>query len=226
MADDDKVLQDLQTYLSQAKGRNAHVSTLARQGNDKLVQDFLTDDIKVQSTGPFAKKTQLYVASFWGIKDSVNQLLEAGTNPNLQNEETLWTPLHAAAFQEHGPVVMSLLEYGAQPELPDAYHRTPADFASASDKIWPFFAALDVPRTSRGELVEKGILRPGSGLRQQRELGHGINMAEYKPAARHGGDEGNSYLAAMSGDVLADETEPQLRVNGMNSSQPQYSIWK
>ena len=66
---------------------------------------------------------------------------------NAQNKETLWTPLHAATFQEHGKVytskltsigkynlrntlfgtklvslqiVMLLLERNAQPELPDS----------------------------------------------------------------------------------------------------------
>ena len=40
--------------------------------------------------------------------------------------------------------------------------RTPIDFASASDKIWPHFAAMGIKRTSRSELVEKGVLRPVS----------------------------------------------------------------
>lgn len=30
---------------------------------------------------------------------------------NFQNKGTLWTPLHAAAFQEHGPVRAFLICY-------------------------------------------------------------------------------------------------------------------
>ena len=40
--------------------------------------------------------------------------------------------------------------------------RTPVDFASASDKIWPHFAAMGMRRTSRSELVQMGVLRPVS----------------------------------------------------------------
>ena len=40
--------------------------------------------------------------------------------------------------------------------------RTPVDFASASDKIWPHFAAMGMRRTTRSELVQMGVLRPVS----------------------------------------------------------------
>ena len=38
-------------------------------------------------------------------------------------------------------------------------HRTAKDFASASDKIWPLFAAMQLDRTPRTELIEKHIIR-------------------------------------------------------------------
>ncbi|CAG5122491.1 unnamed protein product, partial [Candidula unifasciata] len=205
MADDNTILQNLQAELQRAKSSSQSLSTLARQGNDELVQRFLTDNVQIQSTGPVANKTQLYFASFWGLKDSVKQLLEAGTNPSLQNEGTLWTPLHAATFQEHGPVIMMLLEHGAQPELQDYENRTPADFASVSDKIWPFFAALDIPRTPRKLLVEKGILHPGSGAPLPKDTGSGPDMLAVYKSNSCGDSHGNSYMAAMSGDVLADD---------------------
>ncbi|WAQ94269.1 F186A-like protein [Mya arenaria] len=56
---------------------------------------------------------------------------------------------------------------------------TPIDFASASDKIWPHFAALGVKRVSRAELVEKRVLRPASSHsagRRARPAGQGIEM--------------------------------------------------
>ncbi|XP_059140860.1 ankyrin repeat and SOCS box protein 11-like [Physella acuta] len=221
MADDDKILQDLQADLQRAKSLDQHLSTLARQGNDKLVQEFLTDNVRIQISGPLAKSSQLYVACFWGIKDTVQKLLELGTNPNFQNSSTLWTPLHAAAFQEHGPVVMLLLEYGAEAEIPDAENRTAAQFASASDVIWPLFAALNIPRTPRSELVERNILRPGSGMMQTKSPSLGINIVGYKPSPR---SEERAYFAAVSGDVLANQEDemgpPDTR------TQPNYSIWK
>ncbi|CAL1525981.1 unnamed protein product [Lymnaea stagnalis] len=225
MADGDKILQNFQKELQHAQSIDKQLPTLARQGNDKFVQDFLGDNVKIQSSGITASVSQLYVASFWGLKDTVRQLLEAGTNPNHQNEGTLWTPLHAAAFQEHGPVVMLLLEYGAQPEVPDSENRTPADFASASDTVWPLFAALGVVRTQRNVLIDKQILRPGSGVTQTRESGFGMTMAGYNSGSEGDGQKHN-YLAAMSGDVLANEHEERGPVDPRQVTQPNFSMWK
>ncbi|BFY99062.1 hypothetical protein BsWGS_02102 [Bradybaena similaris] len=225
MAEDDTILQNLQSELQRARCSSQHLSTLARQGCEELVQRFLTDNVQIQCTGPTAKKTQLYIASFWGLKDIVKQLLEAGTNPSLQNEVTLWSPLHAAAFQEHGPVIMVLLEHGAQPELMDSENRTPADFASVSDKIWPFFAALDIPRTPRKVLVEKGILHPGYGGAFPKDAGCGIDMAEYKSSS-YGNSHSNNYMAAMSGDVLADDQRQSNASDSRHGTMPRFSVWK
>jgi hypothetical protein len=71
----------------------------------------------------------------------------------------LWTPLHAAAFQEHGKVVMTLLAHGADALAEDAKQRTPKDFATISEAIWPFFQASGCVRTGKPELVLKGIVR-------------------------------------------------------------------
>ncbi|KAH9520107.1 Ankyrin repeat and SOCS box protein 11 [Bulinus truncatus] len=221
MADGDRVLLEIQAELQRVDRTNRTISTLAKQGNDELVQDFLTEKFKIQSAGPLARVSQLYIASFWGLKDSVQKLLEAGTDPNFQNEETLWTPLHAATFQEHGPIIMMLLEYGAQPELPDAQDRTAADFASASDTVWPLFAALNIPRTPRSDLIKKQILRPGSGMKDQRE---NISL-DFKTASDNDG-RSNNYNAALSGDVLANEHEDLLPVDPRYGTEPKFTIWK
>lgn len=42
--------------------------------------------------------------------------------------------------------------------------RTPADFASASEKIWPHFAAAGCLATSKVKLIEMGIIRKVSGV--------------------------------------------------------------
>ncbi|XP_020627599.1 ankyrin repeat and SOCS box protein 3-like [Orbicella faveolata] len=88
----------------------------------------------------------LFLACFWGFHDVVKTLLDKGADINAQNKDTLWTPLHAATFQEHGKIVMLLLERNAQPELPDSEGRSAKDFASASDKVWPHFAGTSVLR--------------------------------------------------------------------------------
>ena len=44
------------------------------------------------------------IAAFWGFYDVVKNLVEDGADVNTQNSGSLWTPLHAATFQEHGKV--------------------------------------------------------------------------------------------------------------------------
>mmetsp|Transcript_4265 Transcript_4265/g.6376 ORF Transcript_4265/g.6376 Transcript_4265/m.6376 type:complete len:250 (-) Transcript_4265:368-1117(-) len=113
--------------------------------------------------------TPLCAASLWGHDTVVRVLLEHGADVNGRNPGTEWTALHAAAFQEHGPVVMALLQGGADPMRRDYRGRTPTDFASISEPIWPLFQAKGVPRTHKEDLIRKRIVRkveedkPGGG---------------------------------------------------------------
>ncbi|KAK7109682.1 ankyrin-3-like isoform X2 [Littorina saxatilis] len=231
MADEnyeDAVLRDLRGHLQTAKIPIENISTLAKQGDDQLVQQFLSENIQIQGSGAEARQSQLYIACFWGIKDIVKQLIQTGADLNKQNKGSLWTPLHAATFQEYGPVVMTLLENGAQPELPDAEGRTPKDFASASDKIWPLFAVLGLERTPRAGLINKHIIRKGSAPNGQRQPGYGIKMAEYS-GPTDGRQEDRFMAAAMMGDVLAEDLEGQGRsMSGRSGggNQPNFSVWK
>lgn len=70
----------------------------------------------------------------------VSFLLERGADIRARNEGTGWTALHAAAFQEHGKAVRVLLDRGADPKVTDTEGRSPIDYASISEAIWPFFA--------------------------------------------------------------------------------------
>ncbi|KAK7500700.1 hypothetical protein BaRGS_00007944 [Batillaria attramentaria] len=224
---EDSILKDLRAHLQAAKIPLENVSTLAKQGDDKLVQQFLTENIQIEGSGAEARQSQLYIGCFWGIRDVVRQLLEAGIEPNKQNRGSLWTPLHAAAFQEHGPVVLILLDHGAQPELPDSEGRTPKDFASASDKIWPLFAAMGLERTPRAELIEKKIIRKGSARTVPREPGFGIKMADCSGPRGSSGREDERYMqAAMMGDVLADDEPGARQAARPTGNQPQFSLWK
>lgn len=137
------------------------VSELAKLGNVALVDAFITDDPQIEADPSYDRELQLqlYRASFWGLLDQVSEALARGTNPNVSNAKTKWTPLHAAAFQEHGAVVMALLDAGANPLLADARGFTPADFASVSDRIWPQFSFHQCVRRSRRDLIAAGLLR-------------------------------------------------------------------
>ena len=76
--------------------------------------------------------TPLCVASIWGNDDIVAYLLGQGADPNKANQHTGWTPMHAASFQEHGPIVRRLIAANANLRAQDRSMRTPIDFASVS----------------------------------------------------------------------------------------------
>ena len=68
---------------------------------------------------------------------------------NIYNSGTKWTALHCAAFQGHGKCILHLIGADPQIDLKDNQGRTAADFASAQDKIWPFFASRGCKRSSK-----------------------------------------------------------------------------
>ncbi|XP_002740245.1 inactive serine/threonine-protein kinase TEX14-like [Saccoglossus kowalevskii] len=250
---DPSVMRDLKIQLQTAKINLTELSTLAQKGDERLVEKFLSENVQVDiGSDDVVLQSQLYVAAFWGFYDVLKALLNAGADINHQNKGTLWTPLHAATFQEHGKVVMLLLERNAQPELEDSEGRTPKDFASASDKIWGHFAVLGCPRTSKETLIEKGIIkkieRPSSSTTSLptsvipsvptlgRLPGSGIRMAAYSrpdsayairadPFQKKNRTHDSSQMAALlGGDVLAEENvKPRQSQDG---SQPQFSLWR
>eukprot|EP00938_MAST-03A_sp_MAST-3A-sp1_P002358 g2358.t1 len=104
--------------------------------------------------------TPLFIASLWGNQTMIEILLECDDiNVNQTNKHTKWTALHAATFQEHGNVSRVLLKHGANPRAEDCEKRTPKDYATISENVWPLFADLDMKPTSKSELVEKNIIR-------------------------------------------------------------------
>jgi len=243
----DKPLEDCIDYdlQRQLKGLNTatpEISTLAQKGDEKLVEQFMSEDIQIGGGADEKLQSQLYIACFWGFYDVVKTLLDKGADVNAQNKVTLWTPLHAATFQEHGKIVMLLLERNAQPELPDSEGRSAKDFAAASDKVWSHFAALNLPRTSKQELIEKGIIkkleepsrvgsagRPGSGPKARLAAfsrpGSAYVLQSDPFVKRHSNQESLDFPlgASAGGDVLA---ETKTRGQGEDSSKPAFSVWR
>ncbi|ESO84535.1 hypothetical protein LOTGIDRAFT_196603 [Lottia gigantea] len=223
MAAELSVLRDLQARIKNAKIPHEKLSTLALQGDEELVREFLTESVKIDGNGPTSLNSQLYIACFWGLKDIVEKILQFDIDCNLQNPASRWTPLHAATFQETGPIVMLLLQNGADPNLEDTEGRTPKDFASASDKIWPHFAMLGLKRTSRIELYEKKVLKRGaSGNQRNREFTNSIKMSSSnRPESPYAINSDPFVAAAATGDVLADVDNHQDR-----STKPNFNMWK
>ena len=102
----------------------------------------------------------LCIATTWGHAEIVQLLVDAACDPNVRNSDgTHSTPLHAAACQEHGKIAYLLLAAGADAMRQDGEGRTPCDFASVSDAVWPLFAARGLDRTPKAALIEKRIIR-------------------------------------------------------------------
>ncbi|CAD5122877.1 DgyrCDS11278 [Dimorphilus gyrociliatus] len=160
--------------------------------------------------------TPLGLAAFWGYSDIVSLLLQSNADINGTNAGTNWTPLHCAAFQDHGKVIMKLMEYNPRVDIRDHQGRTAVDFASALDSIWPFFAARNCKRTHKSELLRMNII---TKLSSQEEEAVPSNQQTYfsRPGSAYvfrdplSGEarryNKNQEAAAMTGDVLADINE-------------------
>ncbi|CAD5117364.1 DgyrCDS6143 [Dimorphilus gyrociliatus] len=207
----DTILSDLKVQLKKAKVDVKALSTLAQQGDEKFVEKFIRESLSIPTSDFEALSSQLYIACFWGFKQIVEAVIAKNVNIDNQNKGTLWTPLHAACFQEHGPIVMVLLNKGAQPELPDSEGRTAKDFASISPKIWPLFAALNFKPTPRSKLMKLGIIKSDNDSHDlPKALTSGIKMADRQCELPTG--DGNAALGvAQDGDVLANSKEAQKR---------------
>eukprot|EP00736_Rhodelphis_marinus_P007425 Rmarinus@m.6453 len=83
--------------------------------------------------------TALVTAVTWGYDAIFDLLMQHGADVNATCDGTLWAPLHAAAMQERGKMVMKLLNANAKFDQVDIFGRTPAHYASLSDEVWPFF---------------------------------------------------------------------------------------
>jgi hypothetical protein len=116
------------------------------------------DETDLDACGPDGI-SPLCIAATWGYADIVQLLVDAACDPNVRNADpTSSTALHAAACQEHGPIIHALLSAGANGALEDADGRTACDFASVSDGLWPLFAARGYTRTPKDVLVAKRVI--------------------------------------------------------------------
>ncbi|XP_066503600.1 oxysterol-binding protein-related protein 1 isoform X2 [Hoplias malabaricus] len=101
------------------------------QGIQKLLMSKIKDEAKIDINCKGTRKsnfgwTPLHLASYFGHKDVVEELLKAGADANLTNNVGD-TPLHKAAFTGRKEVVMLLLQYDACPSVINGTAQIPKD---------------------------------------------------------------------------------------------------
>ena len=134
------------------------LSAAVGSGSLKLIRKLVEDGANVDEPG-IDGTTPLCCAAMWGFTEAAETLLDFGAEVNACCPGTGATPLHLAAFQAKGKVIMLLLERGADPHLEDKSGRTPTEYASVSEAIWPLFAARGCARSSKEHLLRIGIIR-------------------------------------------------------------------
>lgn len=173
------------------------LATAVAQGDFKSVELMLENGADISQRSKDGMSL-LALASFWGYTEIVQALLKAGHDVNSVNHGTKWTPLHCAAFQGHGPVIMRLFQHQPDITMADMRGRTAVDFASAHDGIWPFFSSAGCQRTPKSKLeamhIAQETFSSASGDRSY-EFAETYGMERRDP---------NMEVAAITGDVLAD----------------------
>ncbi|XP_062510311.1 ankyrin repeat and SOCS box protein 3-like [Corticium candelabrum] len=212
------------------------LATVCADGNYNAVEILLNEDADPNQANTHGFKP-LCLAAFWGHEKICKLLLEKGADINGVNMTTLWTALHCAAFQGHGKVVLTLLEYKPNLALSDHQGRTAADFASALDAVWSFFAAQGCQKTTKAELIKKGIIRKVPEL-EECTASSTVKQSASKPTGRPGSAyvinsqnlrgisskfqgrvQGNNLVT--HGDVLSHN-----EISSLPSSQPSMLLWK
>ncbi len=130
----------------------------AANGQSDLLEILVNSGARLEDTDA-AGDTALIAAAKSGQRACVELLLEGGADVNAPNALGNWTPLHAAAYEQHAAVVMLLMEHGADPSVVDGEGRTPADYASLSEGVWPLFEARGCRRLTYAQLASKGVLK-------------------------------------------------------------------
>jgi ankyrin repeat protein len=100
------------------------MSRARKCGHRKLAELLLRHDQELMQTNDDdGQRSELQRVAFWGLADSVHDLLEEGVNPQAGDEKGD-TPLHEAARNGHKEIVEELLQHGADVNEPNHHGMT------------------------------------------------------------------------------------------------------
>jgi ankyrin repeat protein len=134
-------LGDLETVRKLVTANPAAVNSFAADGFYPLglaaffgyraiVEFLLKNGADVKAAARNAQKvTAMHAGATRGDAEIVKMLLEAGADPNAQQERG-FVPLHSAAANGNFPVVQLLLQHGARADAKADDGKTPADMAA------------------------------------------------------------------------------------------------
>ncbi|XP_061110524.1 oxysterol-binding protein-related protein 1-like isoform X1 [Conger conger] len=106
--------------------------------------------------------TALHLASYFGHREVVEELLKAGADVNLANEEGD-TALHKAALTERKEIVLLLLRYDSRPSAINGTGRIPRD-CTRDDEIITMLDAAERREQRRAEEKLLSAAREGDAL--------------------------------------------------------------
>jgi ankyrin repeat protein len=110
-----------QSVVEALIGLGADVDVFAASATGRLADLARALDSGVLHSYSFDGWTPLHLASFFGHREAVATLLDAGARVDAISRNSLRnTPLHAAAAGRHTGVALLLLERGADASIPDS----------------------------------------------------------------------------------------------------------
>ncbi|MCP1223932.1 ankyrin repeat domain-containing protein [Sebaldella sp. S0638] len=104
-------------------------------GNNEMLAELLKRGASVYEKHPVFGRLALHTACYYGNAEAVKILLDHNKNiVNYQSDNDGWTPLDDAVLKGNIQIVKLLIEYGADPRVPNFKDETPIDMATKFGK--------------------------------------------------------------------------------------------
>lgn len=120
-----------------SRNRQGYTPIIAaiESGNNEILPELLKRGASVHEKHPVFGRLALHTACYYGNLEAAKILLEHNKDiVNYQSDNDGWTPLDDAVLKGNIQIVKLLLEYGADPRVPNFKDETPIDMATRFGK--------------------------------------------------------------------------------------------